>query len=146
MARLLGREDLVSVTADQGKAAVPIEDQGAGGTGTSRVWLDLQFEGAVAPESVFVKLPAPSLFERMMLTVFGVYRNELRFYGAIADLPHAPHHLFCRLRCVRSEGTRFVLVLEDLGAHGCHFPSITGTYTLCQAKVWIQPCTAIPAS
>lgn len=134
LARLLGRDDLVTVTLDQARADVPIEDQGAGGTGTSRAWLELEYASGTQ-EKVFVKLPAPSLVERMFLSIFGVYRNELNFYSNIVGLAHAPRDLFCKPHLVRTEGARFILVLEDLGSRNCLFPSITGEYTFDQARV-----------
>ena len=97
-------------------------------------------------DKIFVKVPAPSIFERMFLTIFGVYRNELNFYATIHSLPHAPRHLYCEPLVASMIGTRFVLCLRDLGAQGCTFPSITGTYTPEQCKVVLASCAQMHAA
>jgi hypothetical protein len=58
---------------------------GGGGTGTTRMALTFTFEDG-SNLRVFVKLPTTSMFERVFLTLFSVYSNELNFYSNILPL------------------------------------------------------------
>ena len=112
------------VDVDVAKAARSVSVVGAGGTGTSRSWL--RVDGAL---DLFVKLPSPTLVERVFLTVFGVYDNELNFYRLLLEdeavRDKVPHGLFARCYANRRRLGRFALCLEDLSQRpGIDFPSV----------------------
>ncbi|KAJ1456914.1 kinase-like domain-containing protein [Pelagophyceae sp. CCMP2097] len=105
---------------------------GAGGTGTARSWLRLSTSSG-ADARVFVKLPASTFFERVFLTVFGVYKNELGFYRALRDDAALAKKLsavsFAKAHAAEAVfGGRFVLVLEDLAERGAEFPTVASKH------------------
>jgi len=101
-------------------SAVRVLDRHAGTTGRVRVALDYA-DGARGPASVFVKLPPFDPEQRAIVELTGMGRREARFYAELAEtlpvrLPRPYHADF------DADGSRYVMVLEDLGASGCRFP------------------------
>lgn len=85
---------------------------GDAATGTDRVWCVVQFEEGEA-EAMFFKMPSSKIWLRAFLTtVTGLYANEMHFYSSIA--PMLPSSILPRVHAAKKDGTRFVLVLEDL--------------------------------
>ena len=99
--------------------SVDILDAHSGTTGRAR----LKLTGSDAlPDTVFVKLQPFVAEQRKFLRQIGLGVAEARLYAAVGDeLPvRAPRALHADYEV--SEGT-FVMVLEDLSASGCRFPS-----------------------
>jgi aminoglycoside phosphotransferase (APT) family kinase protein len=99
--------------------AVEVLDAHSGTTGRARIGLT---GTADVPDSVFVKLQPFTPEQRSFLRKIGLGVAEARLYEAIgADLPvRAPRvwHVACE-----PAGGSFVMVLEDLAAAGCRFPT-----------------------
>ena len=123
--RLVGRP-VSAVVRNRKKEDLPLDQVGAGGAGTSRAWVRVDFKDGTS-EFYFVKLPAPTLAERMFLTVFGVYKNEINFYERIRD--RVPSDLTAKPLYSRMLSTKFVLVLRDMSTRRkpC-FPTILQPY------------------
>jgi hypothetical protein len=67
------------------------------------------------PSTLFVKLPSTQLWTRLFCNLLGIWRNECHFYR------HAASRVPIRVPqpyVVADQGSRFVLVLEDLNADG----------------------------
>jgi hypothetical protein len=122
---VLQRGDIQKVSRDFKKENRSIEDVGAGGTGTARAFVEVQFSNG-KKSKYFVKFPAPELFQRTFLTVFKVYANELNFYANVRD--HVPDDLTAKAVYVRKKNTDFVLILEDMSSKGAIFPTILDHY------------------
>lgn len=71
----------------------------------------LHLDGDHAPDSLLAKLPAPDPAARDMLA--GAYRQEVRFYTAIAHTV-AVRTPRCHYAAARDTGSEFTLLLEDL--------------------------------
>jgi hypothetical protein len=101
--------------------AVKVLDAHSGTTGRACIGLT----GASGiPDSVFVKLQPFSPEQRSFLRKVGLGVAEARLYEAVGNqlpvrVPRAWH-----AACDPAEGT-FVMVLEDLAASGCRFPTPT---------------------
>ncbi len=95
---------------------------------TARARLALRFEGpgqrADLPSAMFVKLAPLDLRTRLFVGLLGLGRSEVAFYRTVRQgLPvRAPRVYFA---AAARRGTRFVLLLEDLAASGCHFADLT---------------------
>lgn len=120
----LSAEWLTLALADRFPGAVVSEvsvlDRHAGTTGRAR--LGLRYAGEVhGPDSLFVKLPPFDAEQRALVESTGMGRREARFYAELAQelpvrLPRPYHAAF------DEGGARYVMLLEDLTAAGCHFP------------------------
>ncbi|KAJ8598697.1 hypothetical protein CTAYLR_003110 [Chrysophaeum taylorii] len=131
LSRLLGRP-VTRVERHRHKEASEV---GAGGTGTSRAWLTVYADRG---HKVFVKLPAPTFAKRVFLTVFGVYRNELKMYAFVRKARYPPG-LFADVECVAQRGNRFVLVLEDLRrSRDAWLPSVADPHPVRRVKVALE--------
>jgi hypothetical protein len=97
-------------------AAEPL-DRHSGTTG--RVHLALRGEPDV-PDTVFVKLAPFDETQREFVNSVGMGVSEARFYRDLApEMPvRVPHVWFAD-----TDGRGYVMVLEDLTASGCRFPS-----------------------
>ena len=100
-------------------SGVDVLDAHSGTTGRARVGLTGASE---LPDSVFVKLQPFSLEQRGFLRKVGLGVAEARLYGTVGDqlpvrIPHVWH-----AACDAADGS-FVMVLEDLAASGCRFPT-----------------------
>jgi aminoglycoside phosphotransferase (APT) family kinase protein len=92
-------------------------DQHSGTTGRAHVAL----RGAPSlPTTVFVKLAPFDEKQREFVSAVGMGEAEARFYRDIAfEVPvRVPRAYFAE-----TDGDRYVMVLEDLVANGCRFPS-----------------------
>jgi aminoglycoside/choline kinase family phosphotransferase len=97
---------------------VELLDAHSGTTGRARIGLT----GGDAPSSVFVKLAPFNPEQRAFLRKIGLGVAEARLYSAIgAELPVRSPQVW-HAACDPADG-RFVMVLEDLAACGCRFPS-----------------------
>jgi Phosphotransferase enzyme family len=100
-------------------ATVEVLDAHSGTTGRARLRLT---GGTDVPDSVFVKLQPFTPEQRSFLRKVGLGVAEARLYEAIgADLPVRSPRVW-HAACDPAEGS-FVMVLEDLAAAGCRFPS-----------------------
>lgn len=99
--------------------AVEIVDAHSGTTGRARVRLT---SGGALPETLFVKLQPFTQEQRELIRQVGLGVAEARVYANIgSELPvRAPRVWHSAYE--RDEGS-FVMVLEDLAASGCQFPS-----------------------
>lgn len=106
-------------------AAVEVLDAHSGTTGRARVSVS-SADGAGEPGSVFVKLAPFDPRQRRFVDLVGLGTAEARFYRDLAgEVPvrvPAVHH--AALDDEPTDGARrYVMVLEDLVASGCRFPS-----------------------
>ncbi len=67
------------------------------------------------PSTLFVKLPSAQLWTRLFCNLLGIWSNECHFYRHVA--PRVPIRV-PNAYVVADQGSRFVLVLEDLNAEG----------------------------
>lgn len=96
---------------------VEVLDRSSGTTGRARVALS---GGSDTPESVFVKLAPFDESQRAFVDQVGMGVSEARFYRDLASEVHVrvPGVWFAE-----THDGRYVMVLEDLVADGCTFPS-----------------------
>ena len=73
-------KDVVSVTSREEQISL-----GAGGTGTDRFAIVATLRNG-AKINLFCKVPATAWFERVFLTIFQVYQNEINFYENVRSL------------------------------------------------------------
>ena len=102
---------------DREVAEATVIDRSSGTTGRARVALH---GDAGVPASVFVKLPPFGEQQRALVDMTGMGVTEARFYRDLArEVPvRTPGVWFAE-----TDGDRYVMVLEDLVATGCRFPS-----------------------
>jgi len=98
---------------------VDVLDRHSGTTGRLRLGLAYSSE-ATGPASVFVKLPPFDEAQRQLVARTDMGRREARFYAgpgreAPLRVPQVYHAAF------GSDPNEYVMVLEDLTAHGCTF-------------------------
>jgi len=104
-------------------ASVDVLDAHSGTTGRARV--GVTYDGAAAdgglPDSVFVKLAPFDPRQRKFVDMTGLGVAEAHFYRDVASqVPvRVPEVHFA----ATDDDGRYVMVLEDLVASGCHFPS-----------------------
>src|SRR5581483_2080848 len=93
-------------------------DSHSGTTGRARITVD---DGTGAPAPMFVKLAPFDEWQRRFVDVTGLGVAEARFYRDLArDLPVRMPHVF---HADLDDEGRYVMLLEDLAASGCRFPS-----------------------
>lgn len=110
--RALGRE----------VASVEVIDRHSGTTGRAR----LALEGDGGPATVFVKLPPFDAAQRLFVDKVGMGVTEARFYRDLAaEIPARIPAVWFADYEAGDDGDRYVMVLEDLAAGGCRFPSPT---------------------
>jgi aminoglycoside phosphotransferase (APT) family kinase protein len=99
---------------------VEILDAHSGTTGRARLGLRYG-DGNEGPPSVFLKLAPFDERQRSFVDMVGLGTAEARFYRDVAtDVPVRVPTVHCaRL----DDGGRYVMLLEDLEATGCRFPS-----------------------
>lgn len=109
----------LSAVLDAEVRSVSTIDAHSGTTG--RLVLALEGDASV-PASVFVKLQPFSEQQRRFLQMTGLGVAEARFYAAVGnDLPVRSPRVWAARH--NDERGSFVMVLEDLSAAGCTFPS-----------------------
>ena len=87
------------------------------------------------PETLFLKITPNSFGTKVFAGLFGLGRSEVGFYDHIAqDVPIPVPRSFCARSA--KHGGRFIILLEDLIARGCHFPQ--GDIDLGQARAVVQ--------
>lgn len=100
---------------------VTIVDAHSGTTGRARIRVD--WKGTQTPaESLFLKLLPTDETSRLMVLTTGMGRREARFYEHVAEhVPvRVPRPLFAG---TNEDGSSYLMVLEDLEAAGCSFPT-----------------------
>jgi hypothetical protein len=102
--------------------SVSIAERHSGTTGRARLQLGYA-DGTSGPASVFVKLPPFTDSQRQLVAMTDMGRQEARFYARLAaQTPvRIPRAYFS---AHGEQPTDYVMVLEDLQAGGCTFPSL----------------------
>lgn len=98
-------------------SAIEVLDAHSGTTGRARIGLT----SAGGPESVFVKLAPFDPRQRKFVDMTGLGTAEARFYREVAG--EVPVRVPTVHFAATDAESRYVMVLEDLVASGCHFPS-----------------------
>ncbi|MGH9014857.1 MAG: phosphotransferase family protein [Acidimicrobiia bacterium] len=101
-------------------AAVEVVDRHSGTTGRARVAITYGRETSL-PSAVFVKLAPFDERQRRFVDLVGLGLAEARFYRDLA--PDVPVRIPDVLHASLDDDGRYVMVLEDLVASGCAFPS-----------------------
>jgi hypothetical protein len=106
---------------DSPVTGMDVVDAHSGTTGRARVRLSYG-SGRVGPEFVFVKLAPFDPRQRRFLDYTGIGVTETRVYGSLVRPGRVP----VRAPSVwhaETDGSRFIMVLEDLVSSGCRFPT-----------------------
>lgn len=119
--------------------AATVLDRSSGTTGRARV--ALRGEPGVPP-SVFVKLAPFDADQRVFVTHTGMGVKEARFYRDLAaEMPvRVPGVWFSA-----TDGADYVMVLEDLVAGGCRFPTPDDPDIAHRATDIVEQCAALHA-
>jgi hypothetical protein len=131
---LLGKEvtDVSSYSKSRFDSSADEAELGAGGTGTERSSFVATFADG-SKHHLFAKFPSRKFAERVFLTIFRVYINEVVCYDRMMSLPVEVRHLFPKAYCSRmiSKNTgKFIVILEDVAFRnrpdgtGCEFRSL----------------------
>ena len=108
-----------SEALDADVRGVEVVDAHSGTTGRALVRL---VGDRSLPETLFVKLQPFHEEQRRFLRMIGLGVAEARLYAAVGhELPVRVPHVW-HSSCEEDDGS-FIMVLEDLGASGCRFPS-----------------------
>jgi aminoglycoside phosphotransferase (APT) family kinase protein len=99
---------------------VAVLDAHSGTTGRARIGLTCEGDGT-APPSVFVKLAPFDPKQRKFVDMTGLGVAEARFYRDVAT--EVPVRVPAVHFAATDDDGRYVMVIEDLVASGCHFPS-----------------------
>ena len=113
--------EILSATYPDARAReVELVDAHSGTTGRARI--RVAWEGDAPAEALFVKLPPTNEISRQMVLSTGMGRREARFYQHVAaEVPvRVPRPLWS---ASNEEGSSYFMLLEDLEAAGCIFPS-----------------------
>lgn len=147
--------DVNGHTSSRFDFTVDESDLGAGGTGTERSSLVATLEDGTKLH-LFVKFPARKFAERVFLTMFKVYQNEVTFYDKMDCLPVGVSQLFPKSYCSKliSRNTgKFIIILEDIsfrqGSNGnsCEFYSIkSGDFLKSDCKSVLSELARLHAS
>jgi len=112
--------DWFSLALGRPVTRVEVTDRHSGTTGRACIAL----EGERVPETVFVKLPPFDTAQRRFVDDVGMGITEARFYRDLAtEVPLRVPGVFFAGYEAGADGDRYVMVLEDLAASGCRFPS-----------------------
>lgn len=103
--------------------SVEVVDAHSGTTGRARLRVSWA-PGTQAPALLFAKLAPTDPIQRAMVLSTGMGRREARFYAEVAsDVPvRLPEPIWSGSV---EDGSRYFMLLEDLAAAGCSFPSLT---------------------
>lgn len=101
--------------------AVEVVDAHSGTTGRARLRVRWR-PGSGAPGALFAKLAPSDPIQREMVISTGMGAREARFYARVADeLPiRVPSPVWAGWS---EDGSRYFMLIEDLAAIGCRFPS-----------------------
>jgi hypothetical protein len=115
---------LAGVLADARIASAEVVDWNAGTTGRARLRIAYG-GGGDGPASLFVKLPPADPMQKLMVQATGMGRREVLFYSRLAaEVPvRCPRPYFA---AASEDGSAYLMLLEDLAAGGCEFPSLFG--------------------
>lgn len=115
---------LAGVLAGARIRSVEVADSHAGTTGRARLRVGYG-AGESGPASLFVKLPPTDPMQQMMVQATGMGRREVAFYTRLAgDVPvRCPRPYYA---AANEDGSAYLMLLEDLAASGCTFPSLFG--------------------
>jgi aminoglycoside phosphotransferase (APT) family kinase protein len=113
--------------------SIEVVDRSSGTTGRARLRVVYDDAHAGGPENVFVKLPPDDPAQQELVRLVGMGLRESRFYAEIAgELPvRLPRPYFATYN---EDGTRYVMVLEDISVSRCSFPPVGGPRALDQAR------------
>jgi Phosphotransferase enzyme family len=116
-----------------------VADRSSGTTGRARVELE---GGDGVPASVFVKLPPFDEQQRKLVDMTGMGVAEARFYRDVArEVPvRVPGVWYSE-----TDGSDYVMVLEDLTASGCTFPTPLDADIEGRARDIVHQLTALHA-
>jgi aminoglycoside phosphotransferase (APT) family kinase protein len=110
-----------------------------------RVVTDPAAASAGVPETLFLKITPPSLGTRFFTTLFELGTTEVEFYRCLGgSLPVKAPRVYCARRA--RHGGRFVLLLEDLEAAGCGFPSHESPMSLAAAHAVVMALARLHAA
>jgi aminoglycoside phosphotransferase (APT) family kinase protein len=131
-----------SEVLDVGVTRVEVIDAHSGTTGRARVRL---VGGADVPDTVFVKLQPFEPEQQRFLRMVGMGTAEARIYSTVG------HELPVRVPRVwhadaDEADASFVMVLEDLVASGCRFPSVDDDDVLDVARSLVDELAALHAT
>jgi hypothetical protein len=115
-AKVTGRAVISVVSAEKSKDLTHTTD---------RIRLRVRFEGDTNDTLVFAKTHAASFGLRLFMNVFDVYRNEINAYAKCGN--QIAHLGAPRVHAALWSPSRFLLVLDDVGARGAHFPNVVDT-------------------
>jgi hypothetical protein len=115
---------------------------------TERAWLIVRYENDTEETFVFAKCQASNIFVCLIMSMFGVYFNELFKYEHL-EIPVST----AKVHGIKYTPSRFCLILEDLSQRQVEFPNIWSKFvdkslgrqvltTLAQvhAKYWQKKC------
>jgi hypothetical protein len=124
---------------DREVSVATVIDRSSGTTGRARVALH---GGPGVPASVFVKLPPFGEQQRSLVDMTGMGVTEARFYRDLArEIPvRIPGVWFAE-----TNGDQYVMVLEDLVATGCRFPSPKDADIEARARDIVEQLAALHA-
>ncbi len=112
--------------------SVEVVDWNAGTTGRARLRIGYG-AGEAGPSSMFIKLPPADELQKMMVQVTGMGRREVLFYTHLAgEVPvRCPRPYYA---AANADGSEYLMLLEDLAASDCDFPTLHGGCTADYAR------------
>jgi aminoglycoside phosphotransferase (APT) family kinase protein len=103
-------------------ASLTCSDLAQGTNQNARIQVEYK-ESAGAPRHIFAKLPPNGEPQRSLVLGSGMGRREVLFYRELtADLPLRVPQVY--VAEIDEASQRFVLLIEDIEASGCHFPDL----------------------
>ena len=101
--------------------SVEVVDAHSGTTGRARLRVAWE-PGSDAPEALFAKLAPTDEIQRQMVITTGMGRREARFYDTLTD--NVPVRTAASYATAwTDDGSGYWMLIEDLAASGCSFPS-----------------------
>jgi Phosphotransferase enzyme family len=102
-------------------STVEVLDAHSGTTGRARLGVTYESAGATGPASVFLKLAPFDERQRRFVDTVGLGIAEARFYRDVAS--EVPVRVPAVYHAALGDDGRYVMLLEDLEASGCRFPT-----------------------
>ncbi|MCI0637204.1 MAG: ecdysteroid 22-kinase family protein, partial [Actinobacteria bacterium] len=102
--------------------AVEVLDRHSGTTGRARIGLTYGADTDAHPSTMFVKLAPFDERQRRFVDAVGLGLAEARFYAEVA--PEVPVRVPRSHHAAFDDDGRYIMVMEDLVASGCRFPSL----------------------
>jgi thiamine kinase-like enzyme len=122
-------------------------DQHSGTTTRARIALEYDAAGCgpAPPPTLFVKIAPRAPAQRLLVTLFGLGRNEVEFYRRIRPaLPVRAPALHAAASS--GDGRRFVLLIEDLAAAGARFAVVGDRVHLDLARLVVAELARLHAA